>query len=118
MWSDLNIASVGPGMRTINFTADDRRALAHHRYHHPEPRVQRKLEVLWLTSHGLGHDRIAAYADVSRRTVQRHLDEYLEGGLRRLCRGRSSRPRSALLEHEASLEGSCPFWSLAIVGGC
>src|SRR3954468_2973430 len=91
-------------MRNIIFTADDRRALAHYRYHHPEPRVQRKIEVLWLKSHGLGHDRIAAYAGVSRRTVQRHLDDYLEGGLERLCRGRRSRPRAALIEHEVSLE--------------
>ena len=91
-------------MRNIIFTADDRRALAHYRYHHPEPRVQRKIEVLWLKSHGLAHDRIAAYSDVSRRTVQRHLDEYLEGGLQRLCRGRGCQPRSALIEHEVSLE--------------
>src|SRR3954470_1612545 len=104
MWSDLKAASAGLGMRTIIFTADDRRALAHYRFHHPEPRVQRKVEVLWLKSHGLGHDRIAAYADVSRRTVQRYLDEYLEGGLQRLCRGRGNQPRSALIEHEVSLE--------------
>jgi DNA-binding NarL/FixJ family response regulator len=58
-------------MRTITFTADDRRALAHDRYYHPDPRVQRKMEVLWLKSHGLNHDDIATYADVSRRTVQR-----------------------------------------------
>src|SRR3954469_17686979 len=91
-------------MRPIIFTEDDRRALAHYRYHHPEPRVQRKIEVLWLESHGLGHDRIAAYAEVSRRSVQRYLDEYLEGGLQRLCRGPRSQPRSALIEHEVSLE--------------
>ncbi|HMB05327.1 MAG TPA: helix-turn-helix domain-containing protein [Isosphaeraceae bacterium] len=65
-------------MRIITFTAEDRRALAHQRYYHPEPRVRRKMEVLWLKSHGLTHDQIATYADVSRRTVQRYLDEYLE----------------------------------------
>jgi transposase len=91
-------------MRTITFTADDRRALAHLRYHHPDPRVQRKAEVLWLKSHALAHDRIAAYADVSRRTVQRYLDDYLEGGLERLCRGRVYHSRGALVEHEVSLE--------------
>src|SRR4051794_33492355 len=91
-------------MRTIIFTEDDRQALAHYRFHHPEPRVQRNVEVIWLKSHGLAHDRIAAHADVSRRTVQRYLDEYLQGGLQRLCRGRRSQPRSALLEHEVSLE--------------
>jgi transposase len=91
-------------MRTITFTDDDRRALAHYRYHHPDPRVQHKVEVLWLKSHGLTHDRIAAFADVSRRSVQRYLDEYLQGGLDRLCRRRGHHPRAALVEHEVSLE--------------
>ena len=79
-------------MRIITFTPDDRRALAYDRYHHPDPRVQRKMEVLWLKSHGLNHDDIAAYADVSLRTVQRYLDEYLEGGLERLRRGPRYQP--------------------------
>src|SRR5512132_4270307 len=91
-------------MRTITFTADDRQALAHDRYHHPDPRVQRKMEVLWLKSHGLPHDQIAAYADVSRRSVQRYLDKYLEGGLPHLRRCRWHHPQSALAEHESSLE--------------
>ena len=69
--NNLGTASCGPVMRIITFTADDRNALAHDRYHYPDPRVQRKMEVLWLKSHGLTHDQIAAYADVSRRTVQR-----------------------------------------------
>src|SRR3954468_9341131 len=91
-------------MRTFTFTAEDLRDLAHDRYHHPDPRVQRKMEVLWLKSHGLGHDDIATYADVSRRTVQRYLDEYLEGGLPRLRRCPGHHPPSALVEHETSLE--------------
>src|SRR5512135_165564 len=91
-------------MRTITFTADDRQALAHDRYHHPDPRVQRQREVLWLKSHGLPHDQIAAYADVSRRSVQRYLDKYLEGGLPHLRRCRWHHPQNALAEHESSLE--------------
>src|SRR3981081_4217361 len=91
-------------MRTITFTAEDRRNLAHDRSHHPDPRVRRKMEVLWLKSHGLNHDDIAAYADVSRRTVQRYLDEYIEGGLSRLRRCRRHPPQSILVEHEDSLE--------------
>ena len=91
-------------MRIITFTADDRKALAHDRYHHPDPRVQRKMEVLWLKSHGLTHDQIAAYADVSRRTVQRYLDQYHEGGLPRLRRCRWHHPYSALAKHQDSLE--------------
>jgi transposase len=91
-------------MRTITFTPEERRDLAHDRYHHPDPRVQRKMEVLWLKSHGLTHDAIATYADVSRRTVQRYLDEYLEGGLPRLHRCPGNHPQSALVDHETSLE--------------
>jgi transposase len=91
-------------MRTITFTPEDRQDLAHDRYHHPDPRVQRKMEVVWLKSHGLSHDSIATYADVSRRTVQRYLDEYLEGGLPRLRRCPGNHPQSVLVDHEASLE--------------
>jgi transposase len=91
-------------MRIITVTADDRNALAHDRYHYPDPRVQRKIEVLWLPSHGLTHDQIAASADVSRRTVQRHLDQSHEGSLPRLRRGRWHYPSSALAKHQDSLE--------------
>ena len=91
-------------MRIITFTADDRNALAHDRYHHPDPRVQHKMEVLWLKSHGLTHDQIAADADVSRRTVQRYLDQYYEGGLPHLRRCRWHHPHSALAKHQDSLE--------------
>ncbi len=91
-------------MRTFTFPAEDRQELAHDRYHHPDPRVQRKREVLWLKSHGLSHDDIATDADVSRRSVPRSLDEYLEGGLPRLRRCPGHHPRSALVEHETSLE--------------
>src|SRR3954471_18412725 len=98
------MASGGHVMRTFTFTADERRALAHLRYHHPDPRVQRRIEVVWIKSHGLAHGRIAVYADVSLRTVQRYLDDYHEGGLERLCRRREHQPRAALLEHEISLE--------------
>jgi transposase len=91
-------------MRTITFTPEDLRDLAHDRYYHPDPRVQRKMEVLWLKSHDLTHDAIATYADVSRRTVQRYLDQYLEGGLPRLRRCEGNHPQSLLVEHETSLE--------------
>jgi transposase len=91
-------------MRSIHFTAEDRQALAHDRYHHPDPRVQRKMEVLWLKSHGLDHDRIASLADVSRRTVQRYLNEYREGGLARLRCCHWHQPQSALAGHQTSLE--------------
>ena len=95
-------------MRTITFSEADLRAIAHDRYHHPDPRVQQKMEVLWLKSHGLPHDRIATYAGVSRRTVQRYLRDYRTGGLDHLRRDRRHHPAGALDEHAASLEDY--FW--------
>jgi transposase len=62
------------------------------------------MEVLWLQSHGRSHDEIAALADVSRSTVPRYLNDYREGGLARLRRGRWHHPKSVLAEHQASLE--------------
>ncbi len=42
-------------MPSITFTDDDLSAIAFERYYHPEPFVQRKLEVLWLKAQGLTH---------------------------------------------------------------
>jgi transposase len=95
-------------MRTITLSEADLRVIAHDRYYHPDPRVQQKMEVLWLKSHGLPHDRIAAYAGVSRRTVQRYFRDYRTGGLDHLRRSRWHHPAGALEEHEASLEEY--FW--------
>jgi transposase len=95
-------------MREFTFSDEDLKALDHRRYHHPHPRVQRKMEVLWLKSHGLPHRQIAELAGVSLRTTQRYLDEYFEGGLKLVCRIRWRGPKTVLLSHERSLEEY--FW--------
>jgi transposase len=95
-------------MRHFSFTPDDLRAIAHERYHHPHPHVQRKMEVLWLKSHGLPHHQIALLAGVSPRTVQRYLDEYLHGGLPQIRRCNWKGQPSALEDHHESLEEY--FW--------
>jgi transposase len=95
-------------MRVFAFVEDDRKAFDHDRYHHPHPHVQRKMEVLWLKSHGLSHQQIARLAGVSVRTVQRHLDDYLQGGLTRLRRCPWRGPKTVLLRHEDSIQEY--FW--------
>jgi transposase len=95
-------------MRTFTFSDADLKAIAHDRYHHPHPHVQCKMEVLWLKRHGLPHQRIADLAGVSLRTVQRYLDDYLEGGLALLRRCQWRGPKAALLQHERSVEEY--FW--------
>jgi transposase len=91
-------------MRQITFSEADVQAIAHERYHHPEPRVQRHMEILWLTHHGFCHERIAILADCSRSTVGRTLSQYVEGGLELLRQVPIRQPHSALDGHRASLE--------------
>jgi transposase len=91
-------------MRSISFTPEVLDALRHERYTHPHPRVQQKMEVLWLKSRGLTHEEIARLADVSRRSVQRYLDEFRDGGLDRLRRVPWQGPPSELAPHQAALE--------------
>lgn len=68
-------------MRSFDFPDEVLAEIRYDRFHHPHPLVQRKMEVLWLKSQGLPHPEIARLADVSLRSVQRYLDDYLEGGL-------------------------------------
>ena len=45
-------------MIKIEFTEGAIQALNYERYHHPHPRVQRKMEALWLKSQGEPHNKI------------------------------------------------------------
>ena len=46
-------------MISIEFTESEKQALHYERFHHPHPRVQRKMETVWLKSHQLPHHKIA-----------------------------------------------------------
>ena len=91
-------------MREFTFSEADVQTIGHERYHHPDPRVQRYMEILWLKHHGFSHDRIATLAGVSRSTVQRCLTEYLEGGLARIREIAVKESHSELDDHRGSLE--------------
>ena len=91
-------------MRVFAFSPEVLAEIRHDRYHHPHPRVQRKMEVLWLKSRGLTHADIAALADVAPRSVQRYLDEFEHGGLERIRRLGWQGKHCELDEHKASLE--------------
>src|SRR5437660_917457 len=40
-------------MLQLEFSEADKHALNHERYPHPHPRVQQRMEAMWLTNHGL-----------------------------------------------------------------
>ncbi len=91
-------------MRRFTFSQDVLDQIRHDRYHHPHPRVQQKMEVLWLKSKGFPHADIADLAGVSLRSVQRYLDEFARGGLDLVRRIPWTGPHGELDEHQGSLE--------------
>src|SRR5262249_49199047 len=91
-------------MRQFTFSPEVLAAIRHDRYHHAHPRVQQKMEVVWLKSQGCTHQDIARLAAVSRRSAQRSLDEFAAGGLERLRRLPWKGKPTELAPHQPSLE--------------
>jgi transposase len=88
----------------IDFTPEQIDALHHERFHHPHPRVQLKMEAVYLKSRGLPHQEICRLARISENTLRSYLRQYREGGLERLKRTDWSGTTSGLDEHRQSLE--------------
>jgi transposase len=91
-------------MLYINFTDDEIQTLHFERYHYPDPKIQKKFEVLWLKSQNLSHETIARLSGVCSRTVQRYLHEYLDGGLERLKQNNYIGAPSELNQHTETLK--------------
>jgi transposase len=89
---------------TYSFSESEVETIAGGRYRHPDPRVQERMEILWLKSKGETHERIAELAGVSRSTVQRTLRIYAAKGLEGVRSfGWKGQP-SALTPHKATIE--------------
>jgi transposase len=88
----------------LEFTPEIQEALNYERYHHPVPLVQRRMEVLWLKSHGLPHEQIAKLAGLSENTMREYFQLYAEGGVEKLKEVNIYRPESKLVAHSTSLE--------------
>jgi transposase len=94
-------------MTRFTISETDQQALLKERYEHPHPRVQRRMEVLWLLSQGLLSDEAARLAGVSPATGDRYVALFRQGGLealRELNWGKST--TSELVAHRDSLEES------------
>ena len=88
----------------LAFTDDDRRTLADERYHHPDPRVQRRMGVLWLLSQGETQVRAGHLGGVSVATVERYVTLFRAGGVDALRQFHWVSPVSALEPHRPTLE--------------
>ena len=93
-------------MARLTFSQAEQQALQRERFEHPDPRVQRRLEVLWLISQGIVYSLAARLAGVSEATVDRSVAVYRQGGLEALREFQWGKPTSELLAHRDSLEES------------
>jgi transposase len=93
-------------MARLTFSEEQQQALHQERFQHPDPRVQQRVEVLWLISQGLTYAEAARLAKVSQATVDRYVALYRQGGLAALRLFQWRKPTSELLQHRDSLEES------------
>src|SRR3954470_501453 len=88
----------------IDFTPEQIDALHHERFHHPHPRVQLKMEAVYLKSQGLSHHDICQLVRISENTLRSYLRQFQDGGVERLKRTDWAGTESELDEHRETLE--------------
>ncbi len=93
-------------MAMLIFSEADKQSLLKGRYEHPHPRVQQRMEVLWLISEGLTYSEAARLAGVADSTADRYVAIYRQGGIEALREFHWVGPVSELMEHRDSLEES------------
>jgi len=91
-------------MIRLTFTEEEVKELDFERYHHPHPRVQKKMEVVLLKAKGLSTEHIAHCVGICQNTVRRYLREYERGGIEVLKEVRFRQPESELQAHQRTLE--------------
>jgi len=91
-------------MIKITFSEEDKKKLDYERFHHPHPRVQRRMEALWLKSQGLRHKQIMKLTGICGNTFRRYLKMYKKGGIEKLKKIGFYCPQSNLMNHKDSIE--------------
>ena len=88
----------------LEFTPEIRAILNYERYHHFVPLVQRRMEALWLKSHGLPHEQIAKLVGVTENTIREYFEMYKAGGIEKLKEATFYPPKSELETYTTTLE--------------
>ena len=100
----LPLSHGGGTMTKIEFTEKEIKELNYERYNHPHPRVQRKMEALWLKSQGESHKKIAQLTGVYIDVVTDYIKEYKSGGIEKLKEINFYRPQSIFVKHQQTIE--------------
>jgi transposase len=93
-----------PYMIRLHFSDEDIKVLQHERYYYPDPKVQRRMEILLLKAHGLPHHQIQKISGACGNTVRNCFRLYREGGIEKVKEVNYYRPQSELSHHESTLK--------------
>ena len=91
-------------MIKIEFDTKAIDALENERYHHPDPKVQKRMEVLYLKSQEVAHREIYPLCRISKPTLVAYLKQYQAGGTEQLKKFGYQGKSSELDKHGISLE--------------
>jgi transposase len=94
-------------MIKITFREADIAALRYWRLQHPDPRLQVRMEALYLRGQGVANGDIPRRCGIANASVHRYLKAYATGGLEPLKHLEPRQPRSALHQHRATRDAEC-----------
>lgn len=86
-------------MIQIEFSPEAIEQLNDERYHYPHPRIQKKMDVLYLKSRKLPHYEIRRLCRISKTTLTTYLKQYQQGGIDGLKQWNYQGQPSALNDH-------------------
>lgn len=86
-------------MIKVEFTEEQIKELHFERFNHLHPRVQLKMEVLYLKSQGLSQNEISNLSKVSTETVRNYIKQFKEGGIESLKKINFWQQRSEMANH-------------------
>lgn len=91
-------------MLKIEFSQDGIEALQYWRFHHPSPRVQVRMEAIYLRSQGMKILDIIRLCRISKASFHKYFTSYATGGIEKLKEIGHYRPQSELAKHHTTLE--------------
>jgi transposase len=103
-------------MIPINLSAADSEALRYWRFQHPDPRVQGRMEALYLRSQRMADADILRLCGMSKASFHRDLKAYVTGGLEPLKPIDHDRPQRELTPYRSTREASVREHPPATVG--
>lgn len=91
-------------MIRISFNEDEISELEYERFHYPDPKVQRKMEALYLKSQNIKHQSICSLCRISSVTLVEYFRQYIDGGIERLKLNLYKGKSNELSQYRESLE--------------